>query len=397
MHPPTTPAPFRTQLRHASRFLNLDDFELAARRRLPRPLYGFAVNGSERGASVLANARAFERWSFMPRTLIDVSAVQQERTLFGTTYTAPFGIAPMGGCALFAYQADLALARAAHAQRVPHVLSAASSAPLEQVMALSPDSWYQGYIPGSEERVLPLLARLRAAKVGVLVVTVDVPVPSNRDQDRRLGFTVPLRPSIALAVDGLLHPRWLCGTLARTLWSDGMPSLPNFTGDRTGRPIISAPAPEARLHRNRFTWEHVALIRRHWDGPLVLKGILSPHDARQAVQLGVDGLIVSNHGGRQLDGAVAPLDALPDVLEEAGDKPVCLDGGIRRGTDALKALALGARMVFVGRPMLYAASVGGQEAVEVAIGILRNEIACSLALLGCPRIDQLSPAHLRPS
>ena len=375
--------------------LNLDDFEAAARSRLPGALYGFAANGSERGASVLANARAFERWAFVPRTLVDVASVKQDTTLFGTTHASPFGIAPMGGCALFAHRADLALAQGAHRSGIPFVLSAASSVPLEQVMDAAPGSWYQGYIPGDETRITALLKRLRHAKVGVLVITVDVPIASNRDRDRRLGFTIPLKPRFSLAVDGVLHPRWLLGTFARTLLADGIPRLPNFGGEATGRPIIATPTAAARSDRDRFTWAHVAFIRRQWSGALVIKGVLSADDARLAREAGVDGLIVSNHGGRQLDGAAAPLDVLPEVLDAAGELPVCLDGGIRRGTDALKALALGARLVFVGRPMLYAAAVGGQAGVEQAIGILQSEIKTSLALLGCTRIDGLRPSHLR--
>lgn len=375
--------------------LNLDDIETAARSRLPRALYGFAANGSERGASVLANARSFERWSLLPRTLMDVASVDQSITLFGERYASPFGIAPMGGCSLFAHRADLALAQGAHTGGIPFVLSAASSVPLEQVMAAAPRSWYQGYIPGDEGRITALLARLRSAKVGVLVITVDVPIASNRDRDRRLGFTVPLQPRLSLAVDGVLHPRWLIATFARTLLADGIPSLPNFGGEATGRPIIAAPSAAARSDRDRFTWAHVAFIRRQWSGALVIKGVLSAEDARMARNAGVDGIIVSNHGGRQLDGAAAPLDVLPEVLDVAGDLPVCLDGGIRRGTDALKAFALGARMVLVGRPMLYAVAVGGQAGVEQAVQILHNEIKTSLALLGCNRIDQLAPSHLR--
>ncbi|MBP7566324.1 MAG: alpha-hydroxy-acid oxidizing protein [Burkholderiaceae bacterium] len=375
--------------------LNLDDFEAAARSRLPRALHGFAANGSERGASVLANARSFERWAFVPRTLVDVATVDPTTTLFGTTHASPFGIAPMGGCALFAHRADLALAQGAHASGIPFVLSAASSVPLEQVMEAAPGSWYQGYIPGDEARINALLARLRNARVGVLVITVDVPIASNRDRDRRLGFTIPLKPRLSLAVDGVLHPRWLCGTFARTLLSDGMPRLPNFGGEPTGRPIIATPTAAARSDRDRLTWAHVAFIRRQWSGALLIKGVLSADDARLAREAGADGLIVSNHGGRQLDGAAAPLDVLPEVLDAADGLPVCLDGGIRRGTDALKALALGARLVFLGRPMLYAASVGGQAGVEQAIGILQSEIRTSLALLGCRRIDELRPSHLR--
>lgn len=377
--------------------LNLDDFEAAASVRLPQALYGFAANGSERGTSVQANARSFERWAFVPRTFVDVASVSQGTTLFGTTYASPFGIAPMGGCALFAYRADLALARGAHASGIPFILSAASSVPLERVMESAPGSWYQGYIPGDEARITALLGRLRSARVGVLVVTVDVPIASNRDRDRRQGFTIPLKPRLSLAIDGLVHPRWLCSTFARTLMTDGLPRLPNFGGETMGRPIIAAPSAVDRSNRDRLTWAHLAFIRRQWSGVLLVKGVLSADDAQLARAAGVDGLIVSNHGGRQLDGAVAPLDALPEVLSAAGELPVCLDGGIRRGTDALKAIALGARFVFLGRPMLYAASVGGQPGVEEAIRILKSEIQTNLALLGCSRLDELRVSHLRHS
>ena len=376
--------------------LTLDDFEAIAKKRLPRSLYAFADNGSERGTSALANLRSYAKWAFVPRNLIDVSAITQEVSLFGASYSSPFGIAPMGGCALFAHRADLALAEAAHAQRIPYVLSAASSVQLEEVMERAPNSWYQGYVAGDESAISVLLDRLIAARVGVLVLTVDVPVASNRDREKRLGFSVPLRPTLSLAIDGVMHPRWTVQTLLKTLHKDGIPTLPNFTGAKIGRPIISKPLPAARSGRNRFTWEHVAFVRRHWPGVLVLKGILSASDANRAIQAGVDGLIVSNHGGRQLDGALTPLDVLSDILEEAGGRPVCLDGGVRRGTDVLKARALGANVAFVGRPMLYAATSGGQRHVELAIKILSEEIACSLALLGCPDLDKLTRDFVRP-
>jgi L-lactate dehydrogenase (cytochrome) len=375
-------------------FLTLDDFEAAAHRRLPACLYGFASNGSERGASVEANARSFGRWSFVPRMLVDVSEVSHRRTLLGTEYAAPFGIAPMGGCALFAHRCDLALARAAQAQRIPFVLSAASSIPLETILEQAPDTWYQGYMPASEERIMPLLARLKSARVKVLVLTVDVPIASNRDKDKRLGFAVPVRPSLGLALDGVLHPRWMIQTLGRSILSDGIPRLSNFTSEKAGPPIIAPPGAQIRNARDRFTWEHVKLIRRSWDGALVIKGILYASDAAKAREAGVDALIVSNHGGRQLDGAMTPMDALPGVLEAAAGIPVCIDGGVRRGTDVLKALALGARMVFVGRPMLYSASVQGQAGVEAAIQILQREIAVSLALLGAPNMADLDRSFL---
>jgi L-lactate dehydrogenase (cytochrome) len=266
--------------------------------------------------------------------------------------------------------------------------------PLEAILEEAPRSWYQGYIPGDEEMIKDLVARLLRASVPVLVVTVDVPVASNRDLEKRLGFSVPLRPQWSLAIDGLRHPRWTMETLFRTLLRDGTPTLPNFTGQQTGRKIIAMPTASARVGRDRFTWKHVAFIRRLWPHALVVKGILSPEDARLAVQHGVDGMIVSNHGGRQLDGAISAMDVLPHILDSAGDLPICVDGGIRRGTDALKALALGAQMVFVGRPMLYAVTSGGQGHVELAIRILSDEIQCDLALLGCRSVQDLNVNHV---
>ncbi len=376
--------------------LTLDDFEEKARRRLPRCLYGFASNGAERGASKVANAKSFEKWAFVPRTLIDVSNVSQETSLFGINYNSPFGIAPMGACALFTYKADLDLAEAAHRQGVAHVLSAASTVPVEEVLERSPRSWYQGYIPADEQIITRLVQRLQAAKVPVMVITVDVPVSSNRDADRRAGFSIPVIPRPSLMLDGLMHPRWLVGTFFKTVLRDGIPRTPNFTDDKVGKPIITTPSRLSRTGRAKFSWEHVKLIRRLWSGPLVLKGVLSVDDCLLARQVGADGVILSNHGGRQLDGAVAPLEVLPRVVDAVGDLPVCLDGGIRRGTDALKAIALGARMVFLGRPMLFAASVGGRAGVEHAIQIMRDEIACSLALLGCTDVNRLNTSYLMP-
>lgn len=251
-----------------------------------------------------------------------------------------------------------------------------------------------GCLPGDDSSIHDLLGRLRSTGVVTLVLTVDVPIASNRDKDRRLGFSVPIRPTLPMMLDAMCHPRWLFGTFAKTILTQGIPKLPNFTGQPIGRSLIAKPNPQARASRDRFTWEHAKLIRRAWNGRMIIKGILSPDDARRAVQLGADGLIVSNHGGRQLDGAVAPLDMLPEIVEVSGTVPVMIDGGIRRGTDALKALELGAQMVFLGRPMLYAAVTDGQCGVEQAIQILRSEIATSLALLGCNNLEQLDQSHL---
>ncbi len=373
----------------ARRVFSLDDFEGLARRRLPACVYGFAANGAEDGLTLAANRRAFGQVTLAPVALADVSDVRLDTRLFGQDFAAPVGVAPMGAATLFRHHADLALARAARGAGLPFVLSAASSVPLETVAAQAPGSWYQAYLPGDTARIDSLLARLRAAAFEVLVLTIDVPVSSNRDSDRRRGFEIPLRPTARLAMDGLLHPRWLVGTLGRLLASGEAPRLCNMAGDGPGPSLFAAPAPGARTGRDRFAWEHVAHIRRRWTGPLLLKGVLSAEMARRAQREGVDGVIVSNHGGRQLDGAPASLDALMRIREVVPDLTLGLDGGVRRGADVAKAMALGAAFVLAGRPFLYAATVGGEAGVAHGVSLLTSELRKVLALLGCT-----SPAQL---
>jgi L-lactate dehydrogenase (cytochrome) len=295
----------------------------------------------------------------------------------------------MGASALCRFEADLALARAATAEGVPFVLSAPSTVPMERVIQEAPGAWYQAYLPAGREKIGRLLERVGAAGYEVLVVTLDVPVGANRENNLRNGFSMPVRPNLQLAVDGLLHPRWLAGTLAATLLRTGIPHFENFAAERGGW-IISSPPGGQHAGRDALCWPDLAWLRGRWQGKLVLKGILGASDARRACGEGADGIIVSNHGGRQLDGAVAPLRALPAIVEAAGAAVVMMDGGIRRGTDVLKALALGAKCVFAGRPMLFGAAVAGEAGVRHAIAILREEINRDLALLGCADIASVS-------
>lgn len=374
--------------------LSLDDFEAAARRALPRPIFGYVAGAAEDNRALADNRRAFDELALVPRVLRNVAQRDQGVTLFGTRYAGPFGIAPMGIAALSAYRGDVVLARAAAAAGIPAVQSGSSLVRLEEVVAAAPGTWFQAYLPGTPERIAPLLQRVAAAGVQTLVVTVDIPVAGNRENNLRAGFSTPLRPSLRLAWDGLVRPRWLAGTLLRTLLRHGMPHFENSFAER-GAPILSSRVQRDFAGREHFDWEHIAQIRRQWRGPLVVKGILSPHDAALARQHGVDGIIVSNHGGRQLDGAVAPLRMLPAIAEQAGSAMVVmLDGGIRRGTDVAKALALGAQAVFVGRPFNYAAAVDGEAGVAAAIGLLRAELDRNLAMLGATSCAELGPQHL---
>ena len=376
-----------------SDLLSLEDFEAAARRVLPRPIFGYVAGAAEDNRALDDNRRAFDELAFAPRVLCNVARRQQQVTLFGTSYASPFGIAPMGIAALSAYRGDVVLARAAAQARIPAVLSGSSLIRLETVMEAAPGTWFQAYLPGTPERIDALLQRVAAAGVRTLVITVDIPVAGNRENNLRAGFSTPLRPSARLAWDGAIRPRWLLGTVLRTLVRHGMPHFENSFAER-GAPILSSRVQRDFAERDHFDWTHVARIRRQWRGALVIKGILSPLDAVQARRLGVDGIIVSNHGGRQLDGAVAPLRVLPAIAEQAGDMTVMLDGGIRRGTDVLKALALGARAVFVGRPFNYAAAVDGEAGVAVAIDLLRAEVDRDLAMLGATNCTELGPRHL---
>ena len=374
--------------------LALDDFEEAARRVLPRPIFGYVCGGSETNASLRGNRAVFDELDFVPRVLVNVSGRNHVRTLLGRTYDAPFGIAPMGGTSLACYRGDTILARVAAESNIPMILSGAALTPLEVVRAAGNTAWFQAYLPGEPQEIRTLVDRAARAGYDTLVLTVDVPVLANRENNVRNGYSSPLRPSLRLAWDGVVRPRWLVGNLLRTLLLHGMPHYENML---PRVPLISRTAHRRREFRDHLSWQHLELMRKLWKGKLVVKGILHKDDARMARESGADGIIVSNHGGRQLDYASAPLRVLPDIVGEAGDMAVMMDSGIRRGTDVLKALALGAHFVFVGRPFLYAAAVAGEAGVAHAVRLLREEIHRDMALLGIASLQDLAVDQLMPA
>lgn len=380
--------------RRLRNILSLADFEEAARRVLPRPLFGYIAGAAEDGMSIAANRAAFERLKFSTRVLVDVSQRSQQSTIFNHTYSSPFGIAPVGISAISAYRGDIALATAAQDENIPAIMSGSSLIPMETVHAEAPGTWFQAYLPGDAARRDALIERVKAAGFSTLVLTVDIPVWANRENNVRTGFSLPMRPSLRLAMDGIAHPRWLLGTFARTLINHGMPHFENSFATR-GAPMLSASAIRDTTGRDHLSWSDIASIRQRWSGNLVIKGILHSDDARRAVAIGADGIIVSNHGGRQLDGAVEPLSVLPQICDAVGDKTVVMmDSGIRRGGDVLKALALGAQFVFAGRPFMYAAAVGGVPGVRHAIGLLRDEVDRNMAMLGTVAIREVDRAIL---
>ena len=366
--------------RSLRRYLCLEDFEPVARKRLPRQIYGYYAGAAETGAAFRASRDAYERFALLPRVLVDTRARSTAKALFGSTYSLPVGIAPMGISGLSTFQGDLVLAQAAREEQALMVASATSLIPLERLSAEGGARWFQAYLPGEPERIEAMLSRVAAAGFETLVLTVDVPVSANRENNVRTGFSMPLKPSLRLLLDGMCHMRWSLGTFGRTLLQ-GMPRFENMDSFR-GPAILSRTVERAIGARDGLSWTHLALMRRRWPGRLVIKGILSPDDVALARQEGVDGVWISNHGGRQLDSAIAPLAVLREAVAQAGGMAVMIDGGIRRGTDVLKALALGADFVFIGRPFLFAAAAAGPEGVRHALQLLRMEIARDMAMLG---------------
>jgi L-lactate dehydrogenase (cytochrome) len=380
--------------RRFKNILCLEDFEEPARRFLPRPIFGYVQGGVESNTARDRSRAAFAEWEFMPRVLVDTRRRHQKTTLLGRTYDLPFGFPPMGGTSLAAYRGDSVLAEVAADLNTVMIQSGASLTPMERVREIGPTAWFQAYLPGEKEIIVPLVERAQRAGFDTLVLTVDVQVPANRENNVRTGYNSPLRPTPRLAWDCLLRPRWLFGAFGRTVLEQGMPHLENMGFERI--PVMGN-LERPRLARDGLSWEHVELMRKTWKGKLVLKGVLSPQDVRIARESGVDGILVSNHGGRQLDYSVAPLRALPGAVAEAGNMAIMVDGGIRRGTDVLKALALGAHYVFVGRPFLYAASIAGAAGVHHAASLLRDEISRDMAMLGITSLAEMKRDLLVPA
>jgi isopentenyl diphosphate isomerase/L-lactate dehydrogenase-like FMN-dependent dehydrogenase len=373
--------------------LNIEDLRRVARRRLPRVAWEFLERGTEDETTLAENRAAFERLRFQPRTLVDVSHRTQQVTLFGETHAAPFGVAPTGAAGLYAFEADIALARAAARAGVPFVLSTASFVELERVARASEGSkWFQLYMSKDRDAARALVERARDAGYEALVVTTDVPVGGNREYNRRNKFEIPFRLDLRNAVDGLMHPHWLFKVFMRTLFTSG---VPRFRNTDVGGRIVARNLLEFRARREALDWSDFAWLRECWPRKLLVKGVLTVEDALLAAQHGADGVFVSNHGGRQLDGALSPLTALPAIADAVGARlKIMLDSGVRRGSDVVKALALGADMVFVGRAALYGACAGGEAGALHALAILKSEIDRVMALIGCPAVAALDAGDL---
>lgn len=375
---------------------NINDLRALAQQRLPRVAWDYLERGAEDDVTMAANRSGFERIYFRPQTLVDVSGRSLQHELFGRRYAAPFGIAPTGAAGLYWFDADVALARAAAAADVPFVLSTASFVAMERVAREAGGSkWFQLYMSKDQAGAEGLVRRALDAGFEALVVTTDVPVGANREYNLRNGFTIPFRINARNVVDGLLHPRWLAQVFLRTLLTSGVPRFQNVDAQVGGR-IISKDLSAFRARRDALDWSDIDWLRTIWPHKLLIKGVLTAEDARLSAQHGADGVVVSNHGGRQLDGAVAAIDVLPEIVDAVGGKlAVLFDSGVRRGSDIVKALALGADFVFCGRATLYGASVGGEAGVSRALELLRTETDRVMALIGCDSVAALNRRYLK--
>ena len=376
------------------RVLNIEDLRRAAKRRLPRVVFDYIDGGAEDERTLRANRRAFEAVTFRPHCAVAVPLCDLQTVILGTPVSMPLILAPVGSSRLIHPRGEEAAARAASAAGIPYVLSTFSGCLLEDVAAASSAPlWYQLYLAGGRDCALPALDRAKAAGFSALVVTIDTAVAGMRERDFRNGVKELLggkmRSMLPFVSQLLVKPRWLAGFFA----DGGLMKFPNIVVPGKG-PMLYADV-TAALEQSVVTWEDLAWIRNAWSGPIVIKGIHTEEDARRAVDEGADALVVSNHGGRQLDRVAPSLQMLPEVVAAVGDRiEVLFDGGIRRGSDIVKALCLGARAVMVGRAYAYGLGAAGADGVARAIEILHADLIRTLKLLGCGSIADLDQSFI---
>lgn len=376
--------------------LSIADLRRMARRRLPRILYELIESGVEDEYGLERNRAAFRAWRLWPRYLGEIATRSQAMTLFGQNYAAPFGIAPTGFAALLRPGAEEMLAAAARDANIPVILSGASAAPVERIAEIAPAHlWYHLYPARDPSITRAILDRVAAAGISTLVLTVDNPVYPNRERDTRNGFRLPLRLRPGMLAEALTHPGWILDYLR----TGGLPMMDTWARHAgSGKSASEVAAFFRSQSPTILTWDDVAALRDRWHGRFLLKGLQHPADARRAMAAGIDGIILSNHGGKAFDPLPSPLETLPIVRKAVGAAyPVLFDSGIRRGYEAMIARALGADFVFVGRATLYGVTAAGRAGADRAIEILRNEIDQGLALTGCARFADLDRSWLLPS
>ncbi|HEY2750260.1 alpha-hydroxy acid oxidase [Phenylobacterium sp.] len=373
--------------------LSIEDYRRAARRALPDMAWAYVDGAADDQVTRRDNELAFRRWRLRQRGLAGVRAPDLSVEVAGERLALPIVLAPTGIIGMAHWQGDLAAARAAEKAGTRHILSTGSSYSLEEVRdATSENHWFQLYPFGDRVKVGELLDRAAGAGFTALFVTVDVPVRGNREAERRAGMTVPPTLTPGRLLDVAVHPAWWFNLLRHKRIS----AVHYAEGARTLSGAVEAVRKQERYMQTDLDWNDLAWMRERWKGRLYVKGLMDPEDAARAVDvIGANGVVVSNHGGRQLDRAPATLEVLPGIVERVGNRgEVLLDGGVRRGVDVVTALALGARAVLIGRPYAYGLAAGGEAGVTDVLRILREEMTRALILMGCPSAAELDGSWL---
>ena len=375
---------------------DIADLRDAARRRLPRGLFDYVDRGCDGDRGIARNRAAFEAVTLAPRVLRGVAERSTRTDLLGRTLAFPAAIAPMSPAGLLWHQGEGALAAAAREAGIPYTLPTESMTPLADIAQAMQGApwWFQLYLWADRAESLRLVERVAAAGAEVLLLTVDTAVSPHRAFNHRSGFATPFRPRLRNVMDMLLHPRWLAGTMGRYALTTGVPRMLNHPGQPGA---LQGGGPATKLNGG-ITWADVAALRRLWPGKLLVKGILRADDARRAVEAGADGVVVSNHGARNLDAAIPSIAALPAVAEAIGrHATVLLDSGVRHGADIARALALGADAVLLGRAVLYGVAAHGQAGAARALALLRHEFDTAMALLGAASPAEITRELVAPA
>jgi (S)-mandelate dehydrogenase len=373
---------------------SIEDLRQAARRRLPRAVFDFIDGGAEDEVALRGNRAAFERVRFLPRVLVDVSRIDTQTSILGKPSKLPIAIAPTGAVGFGWRGGDIAIAKAAAAAGMPYSLSMSATASIERIAREAPGRlWFQAYFLKQRDYTLGLIDRARAAGYEALIVTADVPVGGKRERDNRNHFSVPFRYTARNLLDFASRPAWALPMLFK-----GIPAMENLSGLVPESEDAAALASSvARNNDATLDWEVLKMVRDRWPGKMLVKGILRADDAERAVAAGCEGVIVSNHGGRQLESAVAPFDALPAIVRAVGGKAsVLMDGGVRRGADVVKALACGAEAVMIGRATLYGVCAAGDAGARRAVEILSDELVRTMQLCGARSVGEIKPELLAP-
>ena len=361
----------------------IDDFRVGAQQRMPRVIFDYVDGAAGFETSSRLNREVIDQVRLMPRVLVDIRERELAKKFLGRTWTLPFGIAPMGMCNLAWPNTDKAFAAAAVDHGIPVCLSTFGSSSIEDMgKRVAGNGWFQLYVGPSIADAMDLVQRAEAAGYEYLLLTVDVPVVSARPREQRQGFEAPFRMRPRQFVDFAVHPHWVFHTLV-----DGVPKPVNVLPANS---VVNKPTFTRNEIRGHIDWQFLDQLRERWTGKLILKGVLSADDAVRIRDAGVDAVYVSNHGGRQLDAAPAAIDVLPEIRQAVGgDYPLIFDSGLRSGEGIVKALALGADFVMLGRPFLYASGADGQRGVFRLVDMLKNELLLALAQIGCTDVSHL--------